>query len=464
MSIRKGQSIELNIEKMAFGGAGVARADGLVVFVRGAVPGDRVLATVSRKRKDYAEARIAELLAPSDDRVSAPCPYSGFCGGCQWQHVRYERQLAYKTAIVKESLHHLGGMANVPVRDALPSEEVFGYRNKMEFSFSDRRWRLPEEMTGNVPEEGFVLGLHVPGTYHKVLDVEACLLQQDLGNAILREVKQYARSSGMPPYGLKSHHGFWRYLVLRHSKALNRWMVNLVTSEVRRESVRPLADRLCAEFEGIVTVVNNINRRPAAIAVGEFEEVLAGDGAMVDNIGPYAFRISANAFFQTNSLGARRLYEQVVHFADPQGGERVLDLYSGTGTIPIFLAGRVGRITGFELSAGAVRDARANCERNGITNCRFMAGDIRDTLPQVSEAADLMVIDPPRAGMHKEVVQQVLAASPARIIYVSCNPATLARDLSLMSVGYEVLEVQPVDMFPHTFHIEAVANLRRKNG
>jgi 23S rRNA (uracil1939-C5)-methyltransferase len=462
MTVRKGQTIELSIEKMAFGGAGVARADGLVVFVRGAVAGDRVLASVSRKKKDYAEARVAELLAPSVDRVAPPCPYSGYCGGCQWQHVRYERQLAYKTAIVRESLHHLGGMPDVPVRDALPSEEAFGYRNKMEFSFSDRRWRLPGEMSADAPEEGFVLGLHVPGTYHKVLDVEACLLQQDTGNAILREVKEYARSSGLPPYGLRSHQGFWRFLVLRHSKALDRWMVNIVTSESRREVVQPLANRLCARFEGIVTVVNNVNTRRAAIAVGEFEEVLAGDGTMVDNIGPYAFRISANAFFQTNSLGALRLYEQVMRFADPRDGESVLDLYSGTGTIPIFMAGRVGSITGFEVNPGAVSDALANCRRNGIANCRFIEGDILVTLPRVTEPADLMVIDPPRAGMHKEVVRQVLMASPSRIIYVSCNPATLARDLALLSEGYEVIEVQPVDMFPHTFHIEAVANLRKK--
>ncbi|MBW1789683.1 MAG: 23S rRNA (uracil(1939)-C(5))-methyltransferase RlmD [Deltaproteobacteria bacterium] len=464
MTVRKGQIVELDIEKMAVGGSGVARADGLVLFVKGAVAGDRVLAKVYKKKKDWAEARVTEIIDPSEDRIPAPCPYSGYCGGCQWQQVRYDRQLAYKTALVEEAVRHIGGLPHVPVRDAIASADIFGYRNKMEFSFSDRRWFLPREMSLKDAEGGFALGLHIPGTYNKVLDVDACLLQQDAGNGILNRVKRFARESSMAPYGVKTHEGFWRYLALRHSRARDEWMVNVVTSDLEPEAVKPLVDRLVAGFGGIRTVVNNINRGRAAIAVGEAEEVLFGDGFIEDNIGPFSFRISANSFFQTNTRGARRLYETVLSFADLSGGETVADLYSGTGTIPIFLSRHVGEVTGFELSAGAVADARINCRQNGIDNCRFVIGDIREKLAEAPHRPDVMIIDPPRAGMHKDAVAGVLAARPRKIVYVSCNPATLARDLKIMCEDYHILEIQPVDMFPHTHHIEAVANLRRIGG
>ena len=465
MKLRKRDILELRIDKMAFGGQGVARVNGFVIFVRGAMPGDRLLAQVFKKKKDYAEARMTELIEPSPDRVHAKCPYSGHCGGCQWQHVRYERQLDYKKEHVKESMERIGGMKDVAVRDPVPSDNRFAYRNKMEFSFSDRRWFLPHELQKREGEENFALGLHVPGTYNKVIDVDACLLQQERGNQILREVKQYVKGCGIPVYGLKTHEGFWRFLAVRYSTAFDHWMVNVVTSEERSEVVQPLADGLCRRIERIKAVVNNINRRKASIAVGESETVLAGERYIEDKIGPFTFQVSANSFFQPNAIAAQKLYQKVLDYAELAGNEVILDLYSGTGTIPIFLAARAQAVTGIEISKDAVADARTNCEKNGIHNCNFICGDIRERLSSITLKPHVLIIDPPRAGMHKDVLAQVLAMSPERIIYISCNPATMARDIGQMIQDYELLEIQPIDMFPHTYHVEVLAKLwLRKKG
>lgn len=461
IKVRKGDIVELRINKMAYGGQGVARLDGLVIFVKGGIPGDTVTARVFRKRKGYAEAEIIELVDPSPDRIDAPCPYNGYCGGCQWQHVVYERQLEYKTEHIRESMARIGSLVDVLVHDVVPSEKRFAYRNKMEFSFSDRRWFLPNELHRREPEGGFALGLHVPGTYHKVIDIDACLLQAEMGNQILREVKGHVKDSRIPVYGLKTHEGFWRFLTIRYSNAFDEWMVNLVTSEERPEIIEPIADNISRRIKQIKTVVNNINRRKASIAVGEREVVLTGDGWINDRIGPFTFQISANSFFQTNSRAAEKLYEKVVDYAELAGNETVLDLYSGTGTIPIFLANSVRAVTGIEMSQSAVQDARRNCKENGISNCHFLCGDIREKLSAITASKpDVLIIDPPRAGMHKTVLAQVLSLSPEKIIYISCNPATMARDIGQMIQDYQLVEIQPVDMFPHTYHIEAISKLR----
>ncbi len=462
MNLRKGALLELDIEKPVFGGLGLARLDRFVVLVRGGLPGDRLRALVTRRKKDYAEARTVEVLEPSPDRVQPPCPYAGYCGGCQWQHARYERQLQYKSQVVRESVSHIGGVAAELVRETVPSPEIFGYRNKMEFSFSDRRWYLPEDMASKPDGQDFALGLHIPGTFDKVLDVAACLLQSEYGNRILREVKAYAGASGFPPYGLKSHEGFWRFLTLRHSRAFDRWLVNLVTTHEQPELLGPLAESLASDPR-VATVVNNQSRRKAAVAVGERETVLLGEGSLEDRIGPHTFRISANSFFQSNPPVAERLYRQVLRYAELSGTERVLDLYSGTGTIPIYLAAYADSVTGIEINASAVADAERNCRFNGVDNCRFLCGDIRETLPGISPAPQVLVIDPPRVGLHPDVTAQVLALAPRRLIYVSCNPATLARDLKLLLPDYEPLEIQPFDMFPHTYHVEAVTLLVRRS-
>ena len=454
--------MELDVSQVAFGGKGIARVEGMAVFVNQAVPGDRVLARIIKKKKSYAEARVLEIVSPSAHRVEAPCPYSGLCGGCTWQFLDYDWQLKYKQQHVSEALEHIGLIKDVPVHATLPSPLVFGYRNKMEFTCATQRWLMPEEMGRDGVDAGMALGLHVPGTYFKVLDTEACLLQPALGNRLLDNVREYIKASGLPVYGLKSHEGFWRFLVLRHSVARDQWMVNIVTAHENREAVQALADRLTAQYASVVSVVNNVTARKAGVAVGEYEILLAGEAVIVDAIGSCEFELSVNSFFQTNTLGAGRLYDTVRAYAGLTGDEVVVDLYCGAGTIAIYLSDSARQVVGMEVVQSAVDDASRNCRRNGIDNCRFVAGDIRFTLAHLDARPDVMIIDPPRAGMHQDVVEQMLAIGPPKIVYVSCNPATLARDLALMKEHYTVAEVQPVDMFPHTFHVESVARLVRR--
>ncbi len=459
MTVRKGQVLELKIEKLVYGGRGFARMDGLAIFVEGTVPGDEVLARVFKRKKNHAEARVMALVTPSPCRIKPPCLYSGFCGGCTWQYLDYEKQLFFKEEHVAESLQHIGGFQNIRVHPVVPSEKIFGYRNKMEFSFSDRRWLLPEELSMKDMLKDFALGLHVPGTFDKVLDVQACLLLPDTGNQILGEVRHYAKESGIPPYGLRSHKGFWRFLMMRHAAVQDKWMVNIVTSEEQRTWVQPLAEILYQRYENVTSVVNNINNRKAGIAVGQREIPLIGESFISDKVAGFEFEISANSFFQTNTTTAARLYEVVKTYAGLTGKETVLDLYSGTGTIPIFLSDDAEKIIGIEILETAVQDAKKNCQKNGIQNCRFLCQDIKEGLKEITESPDVVVINPPRAGMHKDVTKMVRDLSCKKIVYLSCNPATLARDLALLKEDYHLVEVQPVDMFPHTYHIESVAKL-----
>lgn len=462
MGLRKGQHIELEIVKAAFGGRGIGHFEGRVVFVPHAVPGDLVQARIIKKKQNWAEARFEGLLRPSPDRIVPPCPYSGYCGGCQWQHLKYERQLVYKRSFVAENLAHIGGLSDVAIHDVLPSPARFGYRNKMEFSFSDRPWLLPHQMGRGADLPPFALGLHVPGTFFKIIDLDACLLQGKEGNTILSAVKGFARQSDLPPYGLKSHSGFWRFLTLRRSDASGQWLVNLVTAKSRPDTMRALAATLMERTGAVATIVNNIHSGKASVAIGDREDLVSGEGFLEDRIGSFRFFISANSFFQTNTAAAEILYRTAARYAGLTGKETVLDLYSGTGTIPIFLSGEAARVTGIEINPAAIEDARRNCQMNRVQNCRFLCGDAREVLKTIGETPDVLIVDPPRAGLHQDVLQQILDLKPERLVYVSCNPSTLARDLALLGPGYETLEVQPVDMFPHTYHVESVARLARR--
>jgi len=460
MSVKKGQELKLEISGLAFGGKGLARKDGLAVFIDQTVPLDVVIARIIKKKKNFAVASIVEILEKSPFRIDPPCIYSSHCGGCKWQFLKYEKQLVYKQQHVIDSLEHIGTIKGVTVHPTIPSKLLYGYRNKMEFSCSDRRWLMPDEIGMENIDLNFALGLHVPGTFHKVLDIKKCLLQSALGNDILDDVRDYIKESNIPIYGLRSHIGFWRFVMLRYSMTYDQWMLNIVTSEKSNKELHPLSDLLTKKYPQIVSVINNINTRKAGIAVGEYEVLLTGRPFIKEKIGQYEFEISANSFFQTNTLGAEILYEKVREYAELSGKEYVVDLYSGAGTIAISLANSAKELIGIEISKSAVQDAEANCKNNGVSNCRFILGDIKNCLEHVKKP-DVMIIDPPRAGMHEKVVKRVLDMSPDKIVYVSCNPATMARDLGMMKDNYKVLEVQPVDMFPHTYHIESVARLAR---
>ncbi|WDN88183.1 23S rRNA (uracil1939-C5)-methyltransferase [Desulfosarcina sp. BuS5] len=462
MNLKKGDLLDLRVDGVAFGGKGIAKIDGLTVFIDNGIPQDYVSARIIKKKKKYLEARVEAILEPSTYRVEPECEYSGFCGGCKWQTLRYEKQVEYKRQHVVDSLEHIGLFHDIEVHATIPSGKIFGYRNKMEFSCSDRRWLLPEELGKDDVEIGFALGLHVPGTFYKVLDNKYCLLQPDFGNKILNDVQSFIRNSNVPVYGLRSHEGYWRFLMLRHSVAFDQWMVNIITADEDRETVQPIADILTERYPEVVSVVNNINSGKAGIAVGEYEINLAGSSSITERIGSYHFTISSNSFFQTNTSGAFEIYKKVKEYAGLTGREIVLDLYSGTGSIAIFLSDSAKKVTGLEMVESAVGDAEKNCINNSVSNCTFIPGDIRYSLAQIKTRPDVLIIDPPRSGMHKDVVKQIMAAAPERIVYVSCNPATMARDLAMIKDSYEIVEVQPIDMFPHTYHIESVAKIRRK--
>ena len=459
MTVKKKERLRLEISDVAFGGKGIARLDDFVIFVDHGVIGDVLDVRVTRKKKNYAEARILEIIAPSPHRVEAPCPYSGQCGGCKWQFLDYEKQLEYKHRHVTDALERPGLLDGPFIYPTLAADPAFGYRNKMEFSCSDRRWLLPEEMEQEGVEQGFALGLHVPGTFYKVLDIKACMLQPERGNDILADVRNFMKDSDLPVYGLRSQEGFWRFAMLRHSFFHDQWMVNIITSRPETQRLLPLAEGLCEKYPNIVSVVNNVNSRKSSVALGEYEILLAGKKNIVDRIGDLEFEISANSFFQTNTRQAETLYKKAEQYADLSGDETLLDLYCGAGTISSWLAGSVKKVIGIEVSDSAIADAKSNARLNGIDNVSFVAGDMKEALPRINEKVDAMIIDPPRAGMHKDVVKQVLEMAPPKIVYVSCNPATMARDLILMKDAYRVVEAQPVDMFPHTWHIESVVKL-----
>ncbi|MBF0230086.1 MAG: 23S rRNA (uracil(1939)-C(5))-methyltransferase RlmD [Desulfamplus sp.] len=459
MAFQKGKTTELEIIDLAFGGMGIAKPDGFPIFVDRTLPGDKVRVRITRKKKNYAEGVLVEIIEPSSLRQKAPCSYADHCGGCRWQSLPYSEQLKYKKQHVIDSLEHIGLLKGILVKDVIPSQNIFGFRNKMEFSCSDRRWLSPEELANIEIKKDFGLGLHVPGTFDKIIDIEKCLIQPDIGNQILNDIRKYIKESGLPAYNFKSHEGFWRFVMLRNSVAFGSWMVNIVTKQENDNILTPLAHKLMEKYPEITSVINNITSKKASISVGEYEKVIAGENSIKEKLGDFTFEISANSFFQTNTKGAETLYSLVSKYANLSGIEHVVDLYSGTGTIPIWLSKDAKQVTGIEIVESAVQDANKNAALNSIQNCSFHVGDIKDVLPAIYKQCDVMIIDPPRVGMHKDVVEQVIALAPKKIVYVSCNPATLARDISMLQSKYRVVEVQPIDMFPHTFHIESVALL-----
>jgi len=463
MKVKKGQSYELTISDMAIGGRGIAKIDGFAVFVDGAVTLDRVIAKIIKKKKNHAEAVVIEIIDASPFRKDPDCSDSGYCGGCKWQFIKYEKQLDFKQQHVVDAVERIGLIKDAVIHPTIPSERVYGYRNKMEFSCSSRRWFLPQEMDTASNKSQIAIGLHVPGTFFKVLDTKYCKLYPDKGNDILDDIRSFIKDSHAPVYDLRSHAGFWRFVMLRYSFAYNRWLVNIITTKEDAIELKKLADLLTNKYPEIGSVVNNINSGKAGIAIGEYEVRIAGNKCITEKIGMFDFEISSNSFFQTNTYGAERLYNVIKQYASLSANDTVLDLYSGTGSIAIFLANSAKEVTGIEIVPSSLEDAENNCRINHITNCRFILEDVKNGLQQIGQKPDVIIIDPPRMGMHKDVLKQVMDMAPERIVYVSCNPATMARDLGIMQELYKVLEIQPVDMFPHTHHIECVAKIEKNS-
>ena len=458
--MKKHDQLEIEIEKLAFGGQGLARVDNQVIFVEEGLPGDRALIRINKVRRNYIDARIIEILKPSLLRISPACFHFGNCGGCKWQNLEYQKQSYFKREQVLESLEHIGKINPEIIHPTIPSPLVFGYRNKMEFSFTDNRWLTPEELRNPDIKKDFALGLHVPGSFDRIMHIEKCWLQDEVMNKILSFSQNLFKDSQLPVFNLKTHQGLLRFLVIRKSFSGKNYMVNVVTLTPAQELLAYYAKKLVEKFPQIVSVVNTINPRVAQIAFGEEEYLIFGQSTIIEKIGDFEFEISANSFFQTNPLQAENLYRAVEEYTGT-GNKLIWDLYAGTGTIALFLAKKAEKVIGYEIIESAVQDAIKNAARNGIGNCEFISGEIRKNIIATPNSPDVIVCDPPRSGMHQDVVQAILNKKAGKVIYVSCNPTTLARDIQLMKNSYQLKEVQPVDMFPHTYHIESVALLER---
>ncbi|RMF55268.1 MAG: 23S rRNA (uracil(1939)-C(5))-methyltransferase RlmD [Calditrichaeota bacterium] len=460
--LKKRQQVELKIEKVAFGGKGIAFLDDFVIFVERTVPGDVVQARIKKIKKSFAEAYPVEFIQRSPLRGKAPCVHFEHCGGCRWQDIDYEEQLRFKRAHVLEVLKHIAGIKETTVEDILPAPQIFGYRNKMEFSFAEKGWLTPEELQNEHIQKTFALGLHVPGYFDKVVNIEYCHLQSEEMNAVLNFSREFFSASGIPVYHPRTHQGILRFLVLRQSFSTGKIMVILVTATDLSEELSEYVEQLQKKFPLVASVYNGINSRPAQIAAAETYLLLYGEPVLYEKIGQFQFEISPDSFFQTNTLQAKNLYELIHQYAGVQD-DIVWDLYSGTGSIAIYLAEQARKVIGFEIVEKAVEDARRNADVNGISNCEFVAGDVRHLVGDYKHVPPrVLICDPPRSGMHKDVVKTILEIAPQRIIYVSCNPATMARDIALLAGAYNVRKVHPVDMFPHTYHIESVVQLERQ--
>ena len=467
-SVSRGDLIELDIEKFADEGQSLARVDGYVVFVEGAVPGDRVQAYVHRTKSNYAEAKLDTLLEPSDLRTEPRCRYADECGGCKWQHVQYEAQLEMKQQSVAEAFQQHTDFEDVDVRPTLASPKPFFYRNKMDFDFSADRWLTRAEIdTGKEFDTDFALGLHVPGNFFKVLDLQECHLHSELSARLVNGIREFVKEKGWKPWDIRNHEGFLRHLVLRTGEQTGDCMVNLVTYGAPDDRIAAFADFLQSDFPEVTTYVHTNHTGKSQNPEGE-EQVVFGPGVIYDEIGDYRFEISPSAFFQTNTLQAGRLYEVARDVADFRSSDRLYDLYCGTGTISLFMSEHVDEVVGAELVDDAVANARTNAEINDVDNCTFVSGDLKelftDAFVERHGQPDILFVDPPRAGMHKDVVAQIAELAPERFVYVSCNPQTQVRDLERLRDVYRVDAVQPVDMFPHTPHVENVVRLTRQTG
>ena len=457
---------DVEIIDVAAEGNALARVDDMVVFVPFGAPGDRVDIKLEKKKKSYAQGRIAAFRSKSQIRVEPRCSHFTICGGCRWQHLPYEYQLRCKRQQVVDALERIAKVELPEIPQALGSDHIWEYRNKMEYTFSNRCWLTFEQLNSG---EDFLdrdaAGFHIPGAFDKVLDISRCHLQDDISNRMRHFVKDYGKAHGLPFYDLKAQCGFLRTMMVRIAST-GEMMVVLVVGEDRPDDLKALLTAFAAEFPQVTSLMYVVNTK-VNDTIGDLPvELFSGKEFIEEEMEGLRFRVGPKTFYQTNSLQAYELYKVVREFAGLTGSELVYDLYTGTGTIANFVSRKARKVVGVEYVPEAIEDAKVNSAVNGIDNTIFFAGDMKDVLTDEFIAThgkpDVMIVDPPRAGMHSDVVDTILRAEPPVIVYVSCNPATQARDLALLDCKYAVEAVQPVDMFPHTQHVENVVRLRRR--
>lgn len=482
--MRKKQEIILDdvvIEAVAAEGKALAHVDGMALFVQFAVPGDVVKVKVTKKKKNYMEGFILELKTPSEHRLEPFCQYFGVCGGCKWQPLPYEMQLEAKRQQVEDQLVRIGHLDlshavpaedGKPIRPTLASERTTCYRNKLEFTFSERRWLYPEENWEEISaEDRLGLGFHVGRFFDKVLDIRKCYLQGSPSDEIRNFIRQYAIEHGLTFFNIRDHHGFLRNMIVRTTEK-GEVMLILVFYHEDKEARIALLEAITKMFPQITSLFYVINSK-ANDSISDQNCILyKGDDAIYENMEDLRFKIGPKSFYQTNTAQAYRLYSVAREFAALTGSETVYDLYTGTGTIAQFVSGKASKVVGIEYVPEAIEDAKVNAKANNIENCEFFAGDMKDVLTDDFIAAhghpDVVILDPPRAGIHPDVAKVILNAAPERMVYVSCNPASQARDLQILcnteaenGPKYRITAVQPVDMFPHTHHVENVVALEK---
>ena len=463
-TIKKGMDVELEIESLAFGGMGVSRINEKVTFVKNAIPGQTVTARITKKRTSYLEARSLEVLSESPHFVPVKCEHFADCGGCTFQNLEYEQQVAAKALQMKDVFRRIGGFKDVACDSIVKCDEIFHYRNKMEFTFSNQEY-VPESEKEREPSK-FALGLHAPGRWDKILNINECHIQTKIANEILTTIKELTKD--LEPYNIREHTGFLRNVIIRVAANTDEIMVNIVTSRDDPDLLSPVSNALINQFPNITSIVNNITTRKAGVSMGEHQIVLHGKEYIIEKLGDYEFMISADSFFQTNTKQAEKLYAIILEESQLTGSEIVYDLFCGTGSISLFLSKHAKMVYGFELVTSAVQDAMQNAIHNKVKNAWFFGGNLENLFRENSEAKelelpDVVVVDPPRAGLHTKTIKDILEKSPKRIVYVSCNPASQARDVALLcNERYKLVKLRPVDMFPHTPHVENVASLIRK--
>ena len=464
---RKNKNIVLeNIRLVSAGSKGIAvgrTEEGKTVLVSGAVPGDLVNVRVKKSKSNYYEAEMIEILEKSPFRVEPKCIHFGVCGGCKWQNLSYEKQLDVKQDEVFNNIKRIGGLEDFETLPILGSEEHYFYRNKMEFSFSNARWLTQYEISS---EENFgnrdALGFHIPGMWSKILDLKECLLQEDPSNAIRLAVKNYAVKNGLEFFDVREQKGFLRTMMLRQNSK-SEWMVLFQLYREEQENRKNLFEFLLSEFPQIKTLVYCINSKQNDSIYDQDVQTYFGEGFLMEEMDGLQFKIGPKSFFQTNYKQALELYRKTLEFADLKGDEVVYDLYTGTGTIAQYVARNAKQVIGIESVPEAIEAAKEHAKLNGLENCTFYCGDMKaifnDEFLENHPKADVLITDPPRDGMHQKVVEQILKLAPEKIVYVSCNSATQARDLALMKEQYKLVKILPVDMFPQTHHVENIALL-----
>ena len=454
------------ITDVAAEGVALARVNDMVVFVPHVIPGDIVDIQVNRKRSSYMEGFPMTFHEYSTDRIKPFCSHFGVCGGCKWQILPYEKQLFYKAKQVKDVFQRIGKLTFPEIKPIKASEQTEFYRNKLEFSFSNKRWLTNEDMANRDSITDFnAVGFHVTGKFDKIVDVTTCHLQQDPSNAIRNEVRDFATKNNLPYFDIKEHSGFLRSLIIRTASTGEVMVILSFYHENKKDRIA-LLEHLKATFPQIASLLYVINGK-GNDTIADLDIICYhGKDHIIEEMEGLKFIIGPKSFFQTNSAQAYELYKITREFAELTGNEVVYDLYTGTGTIANFVAAKAAKVIGVEYVPEAIEDAKKNSEFNGISNTSFVAGDMKDVFTQLfidtNGHPDVIILDPPRAGIHEDVARAILYCMPKRIVYVSCNPATQARDLALLAEHYEITEVQPVDMFPHTHHVENVVKLVKK--